>query len=144
MRYILSSCLAFCCLLSLPLAATELQLRQAEIRAPLPGRTVTAGYFELQNTSAQTIEVVGARSPAFARIELHQHIEHEGMMRMVEVESIEVAPGATLRFQPGGLHLMLFTPQQPISVGDTVPLSLLFLDGSELLLEFPIVAMPRR
>lgn len=124
--------------------AAELQLTQGEVRVPMPGRTVTAGYFSLVNNSAAAVELVKASSPAFARVELHQHIKQGDVMRMVEVEAISVDPGATLVFQPGGLHLMLFEPQVALTVGDTVSVTLYFADNTTKELQLPLTAMPRR
>lgn len=144
MRYFLILCCVWFGLTSSAVGAASLQLTQGEIRVPMPGRTVTAGYFTLQNTTNETVELVAASSTAFSQIELHQHIEQEGMMRMVEVESIELAAGATVIFQPGGLHLMLFEPLQPLNAGDTLPLTLHFADGKQLDVVLLLVAMPRR
>jgi copper(I)-binding protein len=124
--------------------AAELQLVQGEIRLPMPGRTVTAGYVSLQNQSPEMQELVAASSPVFERIELHTHIEQDGMMRMVEVESIELEPGATLLMQPGGLHLMLFEPLHSLALGEMVPIQLRFTSGRVLQLELPVTAMPIR
>lgn len=124
--------------------AADVQLVQGEIRLPMPGRTVTAGYISIQNQSPQMQELVAASSPLFQRIELHTHIEQNGMMRMVEVEGIELEPGATLQMQPGGLHLMLFEPRQSLALGQMVPIQLRFTSGSVLQLELPVTAMPIR
>lgn len=126
------------------LQAADVRLVQGEIRLPMPGRTVTAGYVSIQNQSPQMLELVAASSPLFQRIELHTHIEQNGMMRMVEVEGIELEPGATLQMQPGGLHLMLFEPKQSLALGEKVPIQLRFTSGSVLQLELPVTAMPIR
>lgn len=132
------------CVIQSTAVAAELQLKQGEVRVPMPGRTVTAGYFTLENTTAATVELVKASSSAFAKVELHQHIKQDDVMRMVEVETISIEPGATLVFQPGGLHLMLFEPQVALTVGDTVSVTLHFADNSTKVLELPLTAMPRR
>lgn len=124
--------------------ATELQLTQGEVRVPMPGRSVTAGYFTLVNNTTAAVDLVKASSPAFARVELHQHIKQDDVMRMVEVESISVDPGATLVFQPGGLHLMLFEPQVALTVGDSVSVTLHFADNTAKELQLPLTATPRR
>lgn len=144
MRYFLILCCVWFGFASSAVFAVPLQLTQGEIRVPMPGRTVTAGYFTLQNTTNETLELVAATSPAFTQIELHQHIEQDGMMRMVEVASVELSAGATVIFQPGGLHLMLFEPLQPLNAGDTLPVTLHFADGKQLDAVLPLVAMPRR
>ncbi|WP_333608292.1 copper chaperone PCu(A)C [Arsukibacterium sp.] len=124
--------------------ATELQLTQGEVRVPMPGRSVTAGYFTLVNNTTAAVELVKASSPAFARVELHQHIKQDDVMRMVEVEAISLDPGATLVFQPGGLHLMLFEPQIALTVGDSVSVTLHFADNTTKELQLPLTATPRR
>lgn len=125
-------------------AAAPLVLKQGEVRLPMPGRAVTAGYFTAENSANHEVELVKASSPAFARVELHQHIRQDDVMRMVEVESISLEPGATLVFQPGGLHLMLFEPQVELRLGDSVRVSLYFADGSSQDFELPLAEMPRR
>jgi periplasmic copper chaperone A len=51
-------------------------------------------------------------------------------MAMRHVEALEIAPGKTEIFQPGGLHLMLFGLKAPIEAGQDVPLTLQFEDGT--------------
>lgn len=143
MRYLLIL-LAVLSVISPKVLASSLQFKQGEVRVPMPGRSVTAGYFILENQSASEVELLKASSPAFARVELHQHIKQDDVMRMVEVASISIEPGATLVFQPGGLHLMLFEPQTALNVGETVSVTLYFADESTLVLELPLTAMPRR
>ncbi|MDP2714895.1 copper chaperone PCu(A)C [Rheinheimera sp.] len=115
-----------------------------QIRQPMPGRTVTAGYLTLHNQSAQAIILKGASSPAFARTELHQHSHKDGMMRMEQVEQITVDAGESVEFAPGGLHLMFFEPTAALELDQAVPLSLQFADGQQLTLTLPVVAMPKR
>ena len=68
---------------SLPLFAEEpgdIQIDSMQIRQPMPGRSVTAGYFTLHNNTAEIVELIAVSSDAFDRIELHQHIHTDGMM----------------------------------------------------------------
>lgn len=90
----------------------------------LPGSVPAAGYFTLENRSPAEIELVGAESPAYDRIELHRSIREDGMSRMERVSGIELAPGERIEFVPGGYHLMLFDPRQPLSPGDQVDITL--------------------
>jgi copper(I)-binding protein len=47
-------------------------------------------------------------------------------------EELVVAPGATVRFAPGGLHVMLHDLSQTLKAGDEVPLVLLLKGGATL------------
>lgn len=125
-------------------SSLAVSVTNGEIRQPMPGRTVTAGYLTLHNQSTQAIILTGASSPAFARTELHQHSHKDGMMRMEKVEQITVDVGGSVEFVPGGLHLMFFEPAAALEVEQTVPLSLQFSNGQELMLTLPVVAMPKR
>ena len=121
-----------------------LKAEDGYIRQPMPGRTVTAGYFTLHNHSAQEARLTGASSNAFARAELHNHTHKDGMMRMEQVEQIVIASGDSIKLAPGGLHLMLFEPATELEIGQTVTVLLHFADGQQLTLALPVVAMPKR
>jgi copper(I)-binding protein len=45
---------------------------------------------------------------------------------------LTLAPGQTLRFAPGGLHVMLHMLKHAVAAGDEVPLELLLKDGGTL------------
>lgn len=132
--------------LSLPLSAKlgDLQIDNAQIRQPMPGRSVTAGYFTLHNTTSETLELTGVTSQAFKRIELHQHTHKDGMMRMEQLQQITIAAKSAVVLAPGGLHLMLFDPVTATDIGQHITLELHFANGQSLQASFPIVAMPKR
>ncbi len=125
-------------------SAQSITVEDAQIRQPMPGRTVTAGYLTLHNHTAQALQLTSASSSAFARAELHQHTHRDGMMRMEQVEFISVPANSAVTLAPGGLHLMLFEPLTNLQVGQTVPLTLVFADGGQLAVDVPVVAMPKR
>lgn len=126
------------------LYASQLTVEPGQIRMPMPGRTVTAAYLTINNPQQQTMTLISASSPAFARIEIHTHLHQDGVMRMVRLEELDVAAGQSVKFQPGGLHLMLFEPQQPLAEDMVLPLTLEFTNGLILETLLPVVAMPRR
>ena len=91
-------------------ALAELTISEARIKSPLPGQTVSAGYFEATNTGAETISIVGVSSDSAPRLEIHTHKEEDGMMRMVKLDQVDIEPGQSLTFVEGGHHLMVFEP----------------------------------
>lgn len=134
----------FLCLMPAAMAADVLRVENGQIRQPMPGKTVTAGYFTLINDAAAAHSLVSVRSPAFKHAELHQHSHKDGMMRMEEVAQITVAANSSVTLAPGGLHLMLFQPQIELKAGQMIELQLQFADGTELSASLPVVAMPKR
>lgn len=123
---------------------SALSVDNGQIRLPMPGRSVTAGYFTLHNASAQPINLTAVSTTAFARAELHQHSHKDGMMRMEQIDHIVIPANASIELAPGGLHLMLFEPTTSLEVGQVVELLLHFADGQQLTTSLPVVAMPKR
>jgi hypothetical protein len=53
-------------------------------------------------------------------------VRAEGLATMRPVESITIPAGAEIRFEPGGLHVMIMGLESSLVSGDTVRLSLEF------------------
>lgn len=118
-------------------AAPSAQVEHARIRL-LPGDLPLAGYFELTNNGSHTLTLTGASSPAFHRVMMHHSVHQNGQDRMLPVAKLEVAPGKTIRFAPGGYHLMLMHRSRPLQVGDSVPIRLHFASGHNLEVKFKV------
>jgi hypothetical protein len=69
---------------------------------------------------------------------LHKSENVGGTMRMEDVASVEVAPRATLKFAPGGYHLMCMDPSPALKPGARVSVTLEFADGTKLQSQFAI------
>ena len=104
--------------------ADALAVRAARIREPLPGTSRTAGYFELTNDGQETLRIVGASTPRALRVELHRTVQRGEQLRMERLDEVVLEPGATLRFEPGGRHLMFFGVDAALPT--VVPLTLEF------------------
>ncbi|MBF0191106.1 MAG: copper chaperone PCu(A)C [Magnetococcales bacterium] len=120
-------------------AAETMHVLDPWVRAAPPVAQTQAAYMTLHNTGATPRNLVGAKSPLFAKVELHETVQHEGQSQMRAKASVPVAPGAQIQLVPGGLHIMLIGPQKPLHPKDRVPLTLTFSDGAEL----PVVAEVR-
>ncbi len=134
-----------CCLQSgVAGADSGLLIENATVRQPLPGKTVSAGYFTFTNSTAQPIQIIAARSRWFGKAELHQHRMVDGMMKMEAIQHIDVAAGATIHLQPGGLHLMLFRPVQPLELGQHIPLEIVLSSGETLTTDAVVTRIPKQ
>ena len=105
-------------------AAGRLKVERAWIRAAPPGATTLAGYAVLHNGGDEPVIVHGASSPDFGSVSLHETIEVDAVERMQPIEQVEVAPGASVTFAPGGKHFMLVRPSRSLPSGAAVTVHL--------------------
>ena len=119
--------------------ADHVRASQAWIRV-LPGELPAGAYVMLENTGDQPARLSGADSTAYAGIMLHQSSTVGGMGRMSMVDSLAIPAHGKTELAPGGYHLMLTKPAQPVHAGEPVKISLRFDDGSTQSVDF--VARP--
>jgi len=74
---------------------------------PFPGRDVAAGFFDITN-HGQADRLISASSLNSRAVEIHNHIEDNGVMRMRRIQEVALGAGQTVKFEQGGYHLMLF------------------------------------
>lgn len=104
----------------------------------LPGDRPMAGYFVLDNKGDTDLELVGASSPAFGAVHIHETVEQDGSSTMRPVESVTVPAGGRVEFAPGGYHLMLMKRQKELQVDDQVPVILELGDGGDQSVVFTV------
>ncbi|HEY5718157.1 MAG TPA: copper chaperone PCu(A)C [Motiliproteus sp.] len=128
---------AIATLSSLPSLA-EVEVQHAYVRATPPSVSNSAGFMVLYNHAAQPLTLTGAHTPRAKASELHSHVNDNGVMRMRQVEGIELPPHGRVVLQPGGYHLMLLDLTQPLQEGETVAVELTFSDGSHQQVIMPV------
>ena len=119
-------------------AADEVTVSDAYARAVPPGQPNSASFMLLSNGSAAGHAVVAAQSSVSRVTELHTHTMSEGMMKMRQVEKIEIPANGTTKLEPGGLHVMLIGLTQDLKPGDELSLTLTFEDGSSSRILVPV------
>lgn len=132
MRPIANTLLIFLSLLAFGAAVAgeaPVSIHDPWIREAPPGVPALAGYLAIENVANTPVVLRGASSPAFDSIMLHRTETEGGMARMTHESQIEIAPLATVQFAPGGYHLMLMGPKQPLKAGDQVEITLEFDGG---------------
>lgn len=106
-----------------------LSVNEAYVRAPVADRDVTAAFMTIVNSSETDNALQSASSPAAEKVELHQHTHSDGMMRMREVDSIDIAAQASVALEPGGYHMMLIGIKPALRDQENVELKLNFANG---------------
>jgi copper(I)-binding protein len=95
-----------------------------------------AGYMIVHNNTNAPLVLTGAASPACGMLMLHQSQDNSGMAMMMDVPNITIPPHAAQVFAPGGYHLMCMQPA--MKIGDAVPVTLTFQDGTKLAVTLPV------
>jgi copper(I)-binding protein len=115
------------------IAANEhLLVKNAWVREAPPNAKMLAGYFTIMNFSGKDMKITGASSGSFEKVELHKSVQEGGMAKMIPQKSVTVPKQGTVKFQPGGFHLMLMKPKKPLKAGDKVNITLKFAKGDDL------------
>jgi copper(I)-binding protein len=112
-------------------ALAEVHVSSAWIRALPPTQPVTAAYLEVMNHGQEPVTITGARVEGAGRVEIHTSEEVDGLVRMVQLDTVSMAPGETLSLAPGGMHLMLFEMSAMPRSGESRKICLLFASGEE-------------
>ncbi len=136
-RIVLSVWLLFVLLLSAcsdtkDVTISALSVENAWLRVPPASLDKTAGYFRLVNRSGKDLTLVGATSEQIRTIEMHTTIVDGDIMRMRRLKTIPIPAGDSIRFEPGGMHLMIFGLQ----TREAISISLQFDDGTTEVVPF--------
>jgi copper(I)-binding protein len=116
----------------------QIQVEKPWARATAPGAKVAGGYMVMRNTGAAADRLVSASSPAAAKVELHVHVNDNGVMRMREVRGYDVPAKGAFELRPGGAHLMFLDIKRPFKEGEKVPVKLKFDKAGEVSTEFRV------
>ena len=112
------------------------EVSSAFIVPPFSGRTTSAGFMTLQNKGADA-RLISASSPISETVEIHNHIEDNGVMKMRRVDGIALPHGKSVDLKPGSFHVMIFDTQ--VALGDEAVLTLDFEKADDLTVVAPVV-----
>lgn len=122
----------------------DLTLTNAYTRATPPRAPVAGGFVTVANAGADD-RLVAAKSPIAARVEIHEMAMQDNVMQMRELpDGLPIAAGETVELKPGGLHLMFFDLTQPLTEGETIPVTLSFEKSGEIEIQLAVGAMNAR
>lgn len=105
--------------------AGELTIDHPWARELPPNAPAGAAFFTVRNAGAAD-RLIGASTPQAQKSELHTHTHADGMMKMQQVQAVDIPAKGEARFQPGGNHVMLFGMNKPLKAGEQFPLTLEF------------------
>lgn len=111
-------------LLPMPALAQTVEVKDAWIRGTVGAQQATGAFMLI--TSKVPARLVAAASPVAKSAEIHSMTVEKDVMRMFPVEAVDLPTGRTVKFAPGGYHVMLSGLPKPLGAGEKVPLRLTF------------------
>ena len=111
-------------------------------RATAPQQANGGAYLTITNAGTTPDRLLEAQSSVADRVELHTHdVDSAGVMRMREVDAIEIPAGEATALRPGGLHVMLIGLEDRLIEGEQFPLTLVFEAAGPLEVEVTVEAV---
>ena len=132
-RLIAGSALA---LATLAVSAHSFKIGAIDIADPIarptaPGQPSGTAYMKLTNKGAADRLIV-ASTTAAQSVELHAMVMDADVMKMRQIDAIELPSGQLVELKSGGYHLSLVGLKAPLKSGDKVPLKLKFEKAGEV------------
>ncbi|GAB1233548.1 copper chaperone PCu(A)C [Ferrigenium sp. UT4] len=109
-------------LFALPVQAKDVKVGDAWSRATAPGQD--SGMVQAVITSKKAAQLVGASCKCAASVELHSMVTEGGVMKMRQVEAIDLPAGEAVDMGAQGYHLMLIGLKKPLVEGKKIALTL--------------------
>ena len=139
---ILQKCL--CALLLLAMchvaqAAGTLGVMDAWMRVSASGGDVEA-YATLLNNGDARLRILTVQSDQFRMTSILDTVFDDGRASVRKLRALTLEPGERLILQPGGVHLRLMQPRQPVQAGDVIDVIFLLEDGTRVPTRFDVRA----
>ncbi|RRV09531.1 copper chaperone PCu(A)C [Pseudomonas sp. v388] len=93
-----------------------------------PNAPAIAAYFTIENQGDAADRLLSVDSSIAGQAQLHEHIHANGLMKMQQVQTVEVAPKAKVNFAPMAYHVMLLdlNDRSKLVEGQRFPVTLHF------------------
>lgn len=109
------------------------------ISHPSAGTAVGVIYLEIVNHSNRNDRLIAVSTSASARAELHETVIDGNFVRMTpRPAGFEIAKDGQLALKRGGKHIMLIDLVEPLEIGASIELELVFERSDPVRLRVPI------
>ena len=114
--------------LSTSVFAQTVEVKDAWVRASVPGQKATGAFMQL--TAKTATKLVSASSPVAGVVEVHEMAMEGEVMKMRAVQGgLDLPAGKAVELKPGGYHVMLMDLKSTLQKDSTIPVILVFKDA---------------
>ena len=118
--------------------AGDIVIEKPWARATPKGAEVGVGYLTILNNGAAPDTLTGG-SAGFATVEIHETKTEGGVMKMAEMTNgLDIPAHGTIRFAPGGYHVMFTHLTKPLTKGEKVQATLTFAHAGPVTVDFNV------
>lgn len=119
--------------------AGKLTIAHPHARATAAGQPTGGGFLSVANAGPAD-KLLSVSANVSKSVELHTMTMDGDVMRMRQVEGIDIGAGKTLELKPGGYHVMFVGLKAPLKAGDKFPAKLKFEKAGEVEVTFNVEA----
>ncbi|MEO6747561.1 MAG: copper chaperone PCu(A)C [Caldimonas sp.] len=119
--------------------AGDLSIGHPYARPTAPSQPTGGGYLTLMS-KGRADRLLSASTTIAREVQLHSMKMDGDVMRMREVDAIDVPADTLVELKPGGFHLMFVGLKEPLKVGQPFPLKLRFEKAGEVTVQINVDA----
>lgn len=130
-------------------SAHEYKVGELEIAHPWsqelpPNAPTVAAYFVIHNNGKSADQLESVSSPIAGQAQLHEHVMTKDLMKMQQVESVDIPAGGDVTFAPMAYHVMLLElkDRSLLTDGKRFPLTLHFKHSGDVTVEVAVQKQP--
>lgn len=111
-------------------------------RATPSGAKIGGGYLAITNNGTTPDKLMGGSLSSAGHVEIHEMKMDGGVMKMRPLpQGLEIKPGETIKFEPGGYHLMFMNLKSPLKQDQMVKGELQFEKAGKVAVEYKVDAI---
>lgn len=134
--FLVTACLAAFPAVALAEVTVTDRWARASILASRPG----AAYLTLVSDTDDRL--LSATTPVAEHVMMHaSETDANAVTRMIHLDTLDLKAGETVRFAPGGMHLMLMDLAGKLDEGAQFPLTLTFERAGEITVNVPVLGV---
>lgn len=114
----------------------KISVVQAWVRPAEKGASVTGAFLTIENTGNGGDRLLNVTTPIADIVEIHEtQVVNDIAMMIPQKDGVVIPANQSIKFQPGGLHLMVLNVNEKLDEGTTIELTLVFESSLEMTIE---------
>jgi copper(I)-binding protein len=121
-------------------------ITNAWVKRPIPGVKLTGAYMLIENKGSQPFSLLKVQGPDADFYEIHTHEKKDGVMKMRQLQSLEIPANSKVELKPKSFHIMLIQVKKNKLLPETksTSLTLLFSNKKEVTVKAQVLNRKKR